>query len=140
MRTSATPPRRNRATPGFTLLELVVVLALLGLATALVAPAGFRMIATWRRATDVDAVMGTLVALGAQARLQGRAIHLPMGDIAREQLPTLPDGWTVHLEVPLTVQANGACSETRGEMRQEGYARAFVLHAPFCRGELPEAP
>lgn len=140
MPTSATPLRRKPGNSGFTLLELVVVLALLGLATALVAPAGFRMIASWRRATDVDAVLGTLVALGSRARQEGRAIQLPAGEVDPKRMGALPDGWTLTLDTPLTVQANGACSGTRGEMRHENYVRQFVLQAPFCRGELPESP
>ena len=39
---------------GYTLLEMVVVIALLALATAMVAPASFRMIQSWRNADDVQ--------------------------------------------------------------------------------------
>lgn len=138
---SVTPPRSNRHGRGFTLLELVVVLALLGLATALVAPAGFRTIATWRRATDVDAAMGVLVAVAARARLEGRALRFDAGDVDAARLEGLPEGWTVHLETPLVVQANGACSGSHGQLRQDGgYVRTFVLQAPFCRAELSETP
>jgi len=141
MPTLATRPRNNRRSGGFTLLELVVVLALLGLATALVAPAGFRTIATWQRATDVDAAMGALVALTARARQEGHAFRFDAGDVDPARLAGMPEGWIVHLDAPLVVQANGACSGTRGELRQAGgYARTFLLQAPFCRGELPESP
>ena len=138
MRTSAIPRPRNLRPAGFTLLELVVVLALLGLATALVAPSGFRMIASWRRATEVDAALGALVALGASTQQRGRALHLAAGPIPATAVAGLPQGWTVVLMQPLTVQTNGACSGTRGELRAEGYVRAFALQAPFCRAELPD--
>lgn len=137
MPTSALPPRSSPRARGFTLLELVVVLALLGLATALVAPAGFRMIASWRRATEVDAVLGAMVALGAHARQQGRALKLDAGPVPATAVPGMPEGWTVVLAQPLSVQANGACSGTRGELRATGYVRPFALKAPFCRAELP---
>lgn len=137
-RTRASRPATPRVR-GFTLLELVVVLALLGLATALVAPAGFRMIGSWRRATEVDAVLGALVALGAKAQQQGRALTLDAGPVPASAIAGLPDGWTVVLAQPLVVQANGACSDTHGELRSQGYVRPFTLKAPFCRAELPAA-
>lgn len=138
MPTSALPRRCKPRATGFTLLELVVVLALLGLATALVAPAGFRMIASWRRATEVDAALGALVALGAQAQQQGRALRLEAGPVPTKDVPGLPEGWTVVLARPLAVQANGACGGSGGELRAEGYVRPFELQAPFCRAVLSE--
>lgn len=126
--------RRAGAVAGFTLLELVVVLALLGLATALVAPAGFRTIDTWRRASEVDTALGSLAALGAHAHQQGRATRLDAGVVPAGTLADLPEGWTVTLNAPLQVQANGACTATRGELRAaDGYTQPFELQAPFCR-------
>lgn len=138
MRTSGTPPRNKRS--GFTLLELVVVLALLGLAVALVAPAGFRMIETWRRATEVDAALGALSALGEQARLQGRAIRLPAGAVPAGAIEGLPAGWSVELAQEFEVQANGACADARGTLRSGNVVRPFSLAAPYCHAALDEAP
>ena len=108
--TWATPVR------GFTLLELVVVLALLALATALVAPSGFRMIASWQRATEVDASLQAVAALGSGAAQAGRA------------------GWQVELDAPLAIQANGACSDSHGRVRgPDGHEQPFQVLAPFCR-------
>jgi len=119
---------------GFTLLELVVVLALLALATALVAPSGFRMIASWRRATEVDATLQAVAALGSTAAQDGRARMLAAGPIAPDKLPGLPEGWQVELDSPLAVQANGACGDSQGRVRgPDGYEQPFKVSAPFCR-------
>lgn len=136
---SVIPRTRNTRHRGFTLLELVVVLALLGLATALVAPRGFQMIASWRRAADVDTALGALVALGAQAQQTGRTYRLDVGPVADGKVPGLPEGWRVVLSTPLVVQPNGACSGTQGELRSGSYSRPFALEAPFCRVSLDTA-
>ena len=133
MPTSAISPRPDPRTSGFTLLEVVVVLALLALATALVAPQGFRMIETWRRATDVDAALGALAALGAEARHQGRRLEFPAGVLPDDAIGGVPAGWEVMLATPLAVEPNGACADVQGELRYQGYARRFALEAPFCR-------
>lgn len=140
MPTSATSPRSSAR--GFTLLELVVVLALLGLATALVAPQGFRTIQAWRRATDVDAALGALAALGANAREQGRRLRFEAGPLPADAVGNLPEGWTIELDAPLVVQANGACGSTTGVLREGSYARRFAIEAPYCRIALdvPPAP
>ncbi|MGH8075368.1 MAG: prepilin-type N-terminal cleavage/methylation domain-containing protein [Lysobacter sp.] len=127
-------PTRQHQSHGFTLLELVVVLALLGLVTALVAPSGIRTIETWRRSSEVEAALGSLAAIGARAHRLGRGLQLETGEVPTANLPDLPEGWTVVLDTPLQVQANGACNDSRGELRaDDGYVQPFELQAPFCR-------
>lgn len=119
---------------GFTLLELVVVLALLALATALVAPSGFRMIASWRNATDVDTALDAISGLGHDAARDGRARTLDAGPVADDVLVGLPEGWQVVLDTPLRIQANGACDQSYGRIiGPEGYEQPFGVQAPFCR-------
>lgn len=131
--------RRRTDAAGFTLLELVVVLALLALATAIVAPAGFRMIESWRHATDVDTALGMMSALGERARQEGRALHFDPGPVDPARLDGLPEGWSVELAEALSVQANGACGASRGVLSQGTYQRAFIIAAPYCRASLDEA-
>lgn len=140
---------------GYTLLELVVVVALLALATGLVAPAGYRMIETWREADEVEQVMHAIAALSLRARNEGRALHLAQADGPRPAgagepatPPTpaaggqagaaggpvpLPEGWRLRMQVPLTVRANGACSDAEGVLHTRRQALPFRVEAPFCR-------
>ena len=53
---------------GFTLLEMIVVLAILGLVTALVAPAALRGIDSWRRQAELDSLLDQIRALPGNAR------------------------------------------------------------------------
>ncbi len=140
MRTSATrppiPERRRGA--GFTLLELLVVLALLGLATALVAPQGTRMIETWRHATDVDAALGSVAALGARARTEGRRLSFEAGPVPADAIEGIPEGWVLSFDAPFQVQPNGACDAASGTLRKDAYERRFAVEAPYCRIRLDE--
>ena len=123
---------------GFTLLEALVVLAVMALATAMVAPSSVRAIDSWRRASDAEAVFGAIVAWPDVARREGKARHLASG--LHDQVPgvPLPDGWHLDLESSLIVHPNGACSGTSGVLRDDqGGVRAFRLEAPFCRLRLP---
>lgn len=136
---------------GFTLLEMIVVLALMGLATAMVAPGGYRMVASWREAADVDAAMKSLAALPLVARDQGRELRLlpdPDGSGVRifspgapkedapqsdAHLVELPEGWTLEFDQPLVVRANGACSGGSGTLVTLRQRLPFRMEAPFCR-------
>lgn len=135
---------------GFTLLEMVVVLALMGLATAMVAPGAYRMVASWREASDVDVVMKSLASLPLAARDAGRELRLlPTQDGAVRifspgtetedaqrsdvDLIEMPEGWTLVFDTPLVVRANGACSSSSGTLVTLRQRLPFVMEAPFCR-------
>lgn len=122
---------------GYTLLEMVVVMALLALATALVAPSGYRMIQTWREADGVERVLRELTGLPVTARATGRELHFG-SDAPRElsTVVTLPEGWRLTLDAPLTVRANGACNDSGGVLLTKRQAVRFKLVAPFCQVRL----
>lgn len=126
---------------GFTLLELLVVLALLGLATGLVAAPSYRMIASWRRATVAEQVLGELVALTASAREHGQMLTLQAGAVPHRTLTQLPQDWSLQLDQSLRIQANGACSGSTGRLHWPEGSMPFALDAPYCRLRLaPDAP
>lgn len=117
---------------GYTLLEMLVVVALLALATSMVAPAGFRMVASWREAADVDAALQSIATLPMQARASGRELRLPDED--GSALPfALPEGWRIEMSTPLMVRANGACSEADGRLVTARQSIGFDVVPPFCR-------
>lgn len=118
---------------GFTLLEMVVVLAIIGLATAMVAPSMIRSIDTWRRQSDVDALLDQVRGLPGHARATGLAIQISDTALQGEKTPLhIGQGWALHAPEPWTVQANGVCEGGRLQLVGNGYARVLQVSAPFC--------
>lgn len=152
MPTSASSLRNRRARSGYTLLEMVVVLAILALATSMVAPATFRMIQSWREATEVRQVRQALAALPWTVQKQGQELRLPpageqdSGAPAAASVPgvDLPQGWSIELTSPLIVRANGACNDADMVLTTRRQKIALQILAPFCQvteaTQSPQAP
>jgi len=117
--------------PGYTLLEMLVVLAIVALATALAAPSGYRMIRVWQEAAQVDGVIDQLQRLPGTVRASGNVLVWD-GDADAAPLE-LPDGWTLTLNPALQVLANGMCTQTQGQLHTARQVVELVIEAPFCR-------
>ena len=131
---------------GVTLVELVVVLALLGAIAAVVLPNFERLTATLTRDTDREHILNQFAGLGVQAMLQGRDFVILGTDpdaaldhadvlVGRTRYPLdVPDGWQVHVDEPILVRATGVCLGGRLTLVHEELAPVEVdLEAPFCR-------
>jgi len=119
------------ARSGYTLLEMLVVLVIVALATALVAPAGWRMVRAWQDAAQVDGVVDQLQRLPGTVRASGRGL---VWDGTADGAPLeLPDGWALTLTPPLRVLANGACADAQGQLQTARQVVDVVIEAPFCR-------
>ena len=144
--------RRRRVAPGpvpagFSLLELMVVLALLGLVTAVAVPNLQRLFASVSETTERQHILDQFEALGRDALANGRAYvvfsEAPDADTAAgyadfEPRPIdLPDAWRFRLDRPLVVRANGFCRGGELTLLHQG---APVLRAtlapPYCRVEV----
>lgn len=120
----------NRAAAGYTLLEMVVVMAIVAMAAAVAAPMGYRMIASWRNATQVQDVIGQIEQLPSTVRDSGNPLQAGPKE---NPLPIkLPDGWTLELHEPLHVLANGACSSATATLSTPTQHIGLSVEAPFC--------
>lgn len=116
---------------GYTLLEMIVVVAILAIATAVAAPPSYRMIRSWQEATQVDDVIQQLERLPSAVRTSGNPLSAGAGD--EIELIDLPPEWILRMDTPLQVQANGACSAARGAVVSPYQTVEFRVLAPFCR-------
>ena len=143
-----------RATGGFTLIEMLFVLFLVAMITALVAPNTERLYASIAGKTDREYILDQFAGLGRMALRHGqayvvsppgpngpeaealsaaRAAPLLQAD-AKPHVIDLPEGWTIELDRPLVVGANGVCFGATLTLRHEGTIEArLALEAPYCR-------
>ncbi len=137
MRTSGSCPasdagnRRMAAQRGFTLLELLIVLALTSMVVALVAPRLSQTVAAIGRSGDRAEVVRQLEELPMLARRQSAAINVDEhADLS--SLLALPQGWSVVALGPLRVRENGICDDADVQVRTEGLVERWHLQMPDC--------
>ena len=135
---------------GFTLLEMLVVLAVLGLAGAIALPNLQNLYESVAKRTDRGEVLDQITRLGVRAKLEGRDLVVwPGGAEALEQVNALvgstlgayvrhqlvmPPGWRLVLDRPLVVRANGIClGAAMALIDHSGRRDEYLLKAPFCR-------
>ncbi len=125
----------SRAQAGYTLLEMIVVMAILAMATAVAAPPSYRMVRSWQEATQIDDVLQQLERLPSRVRATGSSLNVE----GKEAIPlvTLPDGWALRAKTPLQVQANGACADGEATLVTAHQTIDLRIHAPFCRIQRP---
>lgn len=154
----------RRPSRGITLVELLVVLALLGVIGALVLPNLERFTAGVTRNSERDLILNEIAGLGTEAMLQGRGFVVLDTDALEELeaeadpdaegqtgqhvhdptgLPVhrleIPDGWHLDLDAPLVVRATGACLGGRLALEHDDVPPVEVeLVPPYCRVEPTE--
>lgn len=132
--------QRLRAARGFTLLELLVVLSILGVATALAAPAVSGSIDAWRRQAAVDAVVEQVRGWPADARSAGRPLLVTDDPDAADRAElSVPEGWELVVPQPWRVRANGACEGGMLQLLRNGSSVELEVLAPFCEIAAGEA-
>lgn len=124
---------RQAGRGGFSLLELLVVLALIGMLTAVVAPRLQRTYDAIAGSGERDEVGRQLQRMPLLARQAGRAIVVEEGDeAALSRHITLPAGWSVSPLEQLRIEASGVCHPARLRVSGRGVVEVQQLTAPAC--------
>lgn len=124
---------------GFTLLELLVVLTVVGLVTALVAPNLGRLVGSMDRAVRRDGLVADIAALSFRAYSLGQGFELSQAGFnlpLRDGDPVLsvPSGWQVQVERPIRFGFNGLCSGgSLSVVSPDGVVEKFRLDPPACQ-------
>jgi prepilin-type N-terminal cleavage/methylation domain-containing protein len=137
--------RLNR-TAGFTLLELLIVLALFALVAGVVAPRLNTVYDRVRWASERDDVLEKIAGLGFKALKEGRTFEFPSSPPKEETSVSsaaadsafikLPEGWSVTAEFPIRYRDNGVCEGGRLTLQCEDQILEVVLRPPLCRPEI----
>ena len=123
---------------GFTLLELLIVLAMMGLLGALALPALGKLIDSIRYRNERSSIIAQINSLGYRDYLLAQDYEFSTGNVAqvlKDGKPALnvPEGWTLKLPKPIHYQFNGYCSGgTVIVTAPDGKADTLELQAPSC--------
>lgn len=116
---------------------MVVVLAILGMATAMVAPSMLRGIDSWRRQGVIDSLLDQIRALPGNARALGQAIEISEAALASKAPPLqVPADWTLHTAATWRVNGNGVCEGGTVEIGNDSGMRTVRVDGPFCDPSL----
>lgn len=132
---------------GYTLLELLVVLLIFSLLSALVVPRLTAVYRSFQLAFTRDEIIAQIGSLGYQAFQQGQNLKLiryppdaieninSEEEIEEQQLLPLelPDGWQIYTENPVIFQANGVCLGGTVFVHYQEQIFRLLLEPPFCQ-------
>jgi prepilin-type N-terminal cleavage/methylation domain-containing protein len=125
-----TPAPEPGSRSGYTLLEMLIVLAIMAIATALVLPSGFALTGQMTAHAEQFDFQRQVLELRRQAYdQQSPLVVYPSGSVPegdpRGRVLSLRPGWTYRMSPALSISEGGAC----------GSATAILLHlgAPVMR-------
>jgi prepilin-type N-terminal cleavage/methylation domain-containing protein len=130
------PMLPKKCTSGFTLLEMVVVLAIIATIAGVALPNFARMIESYQQKSTLGSVTSELSGLSFRA-FSGAAPLTLSAESARTLVPSLPSDWQLRVDPPITIQANGFCAGGDATITAKtGATWQVKLVPPLCAAEL----
>ena len=140
--------------PGFTLLEMMIVLVLMSLITSLVLPRLDKLYSGIFASFSRSDVLQSIADLGYNGMARGKTIVLtdtvsgPNRDTAADSASSaalvLPDGWKVLVKEPIVYLKNGVCLGGTLRLFHGANGVPYLLSPPYCvpvemeRGEVTD--
>lgn len=124
---------------GFTLVEILVVLVVIGLIAGVAMPNMVKMLQSAERAGQRDTLLSEIAGLGYRAYLTGQPLTLGGAPVAGEGGETqppfqIPQGWQLEIPRPITYNFNGICSGGQIILVSPDERREiFQLEPPRCK-------
>ena len=119
---------------GFTLIELMVVLIIMALMSALVLPKFPAIYEKFIDKGDRDALNQSLASLGVKAYAQRKPIIL--NQETAEQWLEIPRGWELKIDQPITYRASGVCLGGQLHVHIKEVRQTILLNPPYCEPEV----
>ena len=124
MQMLASCPRQT----GFTLLELMVVLGLVSVVSALAFPGLLRLYESVARTAELKEIVVSINSLGRESFESNKPRKLTGDDLQ------LPDGWRLHLPKPIYYSAKGVCQGgTIDIIKDDTLQHQELLTPPYCQ-------
>jgi general secretion pathway protein G len=129
----------HRYLPGFTLIEITVVLVLLGLISAIALPNLVNLYSSVERDTQLRQFTVDFNELGRRANTRGAGFSIGSnaGQVQASDpliVLRLPENWQVEIREPIVFRANGAClGGSLKVMEDNETVIDQLLSAPFCQ-------
>jgi general secretion pathway protein G len=115
---------------GFTLLELLVVLVLVGMVTGMVGPRFIELTERLRYRNEWLTLQQRINGLTLEVQLTGRAMSL------QEVVLALPSGWQLKTDRSVRYLSNGVCLGGQVQLLHgEEIKRRIGLSPPYCQWE-----
>jgi len=120
----------NHRGQGFTLIELIVVLVFMGMASAVAFPNMAKMYDGFVLRTERDAVVQELAAMGVRAYTRRSSVIL--SEVNAPDLLSLPEQWRVMLPEPIYYGSSGFCGGGELSLVVGQQRRTYSLAPPYC--------
>lgn len=121
---------------GFTLLEILVVMSLVGLLVSTVTPSIYKAVERKRVASERQLILAAIERIGYQSYLDGKPRQLTSS--VEENTPEYPinllSGWSLQISKPIEYLSTGICGG--GEVSiidPTGAIQNYSLSSPSCK-------